>query len=1213
MGLRVSSLAVGAALLAAGLFAASPFFCKGLVGTGEAYNYGLSIADAVTQMRAGVIPPLAGQTEYAFNGRIHPLRNAPYLHYLAAAIDAATLHHLPFWQLQNISLALSIIGAVFACYAGLRWSTDCGRIAAVSLSALYILAPPVLSDVHTLNLFMTAHAVLFLPIAVAACIRGIRAPAFSADLLLAAALAAAWLAHPPVALWLTASVLVLRLVWFAERPSWAVLVNGVAGLGVATLLASFVFVSTATLSQSLEILSGDDALWDNFADVIVKNLAKALPDSLLPVTRMGGELGDIQFGYLPYLILVAALWLIFRRQPEPPAEQRTDRKLAGTTIAVTLGLLVLLMPVPGVTHFIWDHLPVMVYKLTTEWPVQRLYPIALAFLVFGTALALPPAWKDLKIARWQVALCAVLALGWTVYEAQAFIHRGFANRISLVDTVRGYQPSNRSLTITSYAYVGTPPTYEHGVTDPFYEFRLLTGGVDETASQMSAAVASAPVVASGELRSPGGLAQSEIVSSQTLKLQPHHRYLATFNFHTPPLHGLLYFVGSQLNRVYILPAAGEIKGFGMLPGQSRSIPIWTDSATAEEIQIHLWISDKASVPQGATEFAGFVLQDVNAGRLPVQVSSMFPLRFSVDAAVEGLTVETPRRFIPGYQAIVNGRPAATLQSPYGQVMIPLPPGHSSIELSYPGPRIVRWTFWLCGASWVAFLLGWILGLGRRLDAYAGLQRALRWARMHRNPLLYMTIAGLLAATLMILVRRQRAFQRDVGPIQIDFELPYGLKGQSGPLLSTGHLGAGAVVLATYVDETHVLVKADIWGTLLQSDPIALDYSKPHSLVVSDGALLPITNAAVAGLEPSERDYLRHELRVELDGRLLIHAACETFDSTKKEILIGRASFGSFTGPEFQGQILSARRLPIPRTILLPKSLEATFNLQFPTDRGGQRQPIVSILKGSNTRLLSATFDAGGQLQLVCYDTNGRVLGSAPVTYKIGAAHRVEVKYQDAAAPARSVDLKVDFDGIPTLTVPDDSPAEGAVILVAGLNMTANHNVDARFTGAQLTISTKPLQDAKDSPSGGGTADIVLTFPTDRPGRQEPVVTTGHTGAGDLIYVVYVDARHVKIGFDHWNGGGMVSEPIALDYRNPHELLVKMASLDPGNNAYGGVSVMVDGVQAINSKQSTYPSTPAEVTFGHNLIGGSTADRDFTGVIHFLVQGTQSVAGPQPSP
>src|SRR5271157_6442441 len=65
-------------LFAAGVYAARPFLRGTNVGTGEGYNYSLSVADAVTQARSGNFPALVGQTEFAFNGRVHPLRTAPW-------------------------------------------------------------------------------------------------------------------------------------------------------------------------------------------------------------------------------------------------------------------------------------------------------------------------------------------------------------------------------------------------------------------------------------------------------------------------------------------------------------------------------------------------------------------------------------------------------------------------------------------------------------------------------------------------------------------------------------------------------------------------------------------------------------------------------------------------------------------------------------------------------------------------------------------------------------------------------------------------------------------------------------------------------------------------------------------------------------------------------------------------------------------------------
>src|SRR6185312_13428152 len=107
-GPRWGTAARCAALFSLGLVAAEPFLTHRAVGTGEAYNYSLALHDGLIQIRSGEIPPLVGQTEYAFNGRIHPLRNAPYLFYLAAGLDEATFHRLGAWELQNLSLAFSL-------------------------------------------------------------------------------------------------------------------------------------------------------------------------------------------------------------------------------------------------------------------------------------------------------------------------------------------------------------------------------------------------------------------------------------------------------------------------------------------------------------------------------------------------------------------------------------------------------------------------------------------------------------------------------------------------------------------------------------------------------------------------------------------------------------------------------------------------------------------------------------------------------------------------------------------------------------------------------------------------------------------------------------------------------------------------------------------------------------------------------------------------
>src|SRR4051812_27596977 len=175
-------------LFLAGLFVAGPFLSPRALGTSEAYNYSLSVADAVTQFRHGQFPVLVGQSEFAFNGRIHPLRTAPYMAYFAGLLDCLSFRHLNFWALQNLTLALSVIGAAFSAYACLRRASQARPLWALLLSTAYLFAPGVLAAAYSMDLYMTVMTLPFLPVVFCQCLRALDGErTFSVYALLAAA------------------------------------------------------------------------------------------------------------------------------------------------------------------------------------------------------------------------------------------------------------------------------------------------------------------------------------------------------------------------------------------------------------------------------------------------------------------------------------------------------------------------------------------------------------------------------------------------------------------------------------------------------------------------------------------------------------------------------------------------------------------------------------------------------------------------------------------------------------------------------------------------------------------------------------------------------------------------------------------------------------------------------------------------------------------
>jgi hypothetical protein len=1211
MGQRIASLTAWTVLLVVGLVAASPFFNRGLVGTGEAFNYSLSVADAIEQMRGGVLPPLAGQTEYAFNARIHPLRNAPYLYYLCAGIDLATFHRLSYWEVQNVSLVLSLLGALFACYGGLRWATNSGRVFAVFLSCVYALAPPLMGAAHTFDLFMTVHVAVFVPLAIAACVKGCQQPSFSNDAWLAAALAAAWLAHPPVAFWLTSSVILVRIIVFAGRPSVAALASGLAAAVLGLLLSGFVFVSAATLSPDLGYFSDEEVVWGHFPDVILESLRGAFPKMLLPISPGAGMLGDLQMGYVGLVLICLSLFLALRRSKteEPGAAVRLSA--IGCAMAA-LVLVIMDLPVPWVTHWAWKHVLTGALKLTTEWPMQRLYLVAVAMAVFAAGIIVPKQWRTLKAPRWLGPAAMLLALVWAGYQARAFITRGYANRRTLETTRSLYRPSNLDLTITSYAFVGAPPTYVYGVTDPRFEFRILRDGVDEIASPLASALASAPIVQTGAIRRSGGQAPGKPFVSSRLKLFPGHRYLLTFAFRVPPVQALLSLRGPLLDRYYQLPQGGQSKGFGMMEGERRSIPIWTDSDKPEDVEASISLSGNASISGSPAVFADFTLQDVDMRALPVRLESFLPLRFTVDAPQGGCTVETPRRFLPGFEALVNGKPAEVLMSPYRQAMIPLPPGRSTVELSYPGPWEARAAFWGSVSCWLIFICWRLLGspYPSRPWAIVTVPASLAWKG--RWAVAVLAVAGVVVAGELRKRAREETVVSAVGPVRVDFFLAYGRKNVNEPLLATGRVGKGVVVFVDYVDETHISLGADVWGGLFQSPPIEVDYSKKQTLVVSDGALFPRDNPRTKELTPTESKQLLDEIRVELNGKTVIHEKADTYLSTREEVLVGRSTFGSLTAPAFLGRIVDVERLPIPRTVMLPASRSARMTVHFPEGREGMTEPLLDAQAGPGKCVLAVTYRSPGKATLSLIGDPGATAAAAEIDYDAGQNHQIDIEPTMDAKSADSLGLSCTFDGKQVLGGTSPEPSKYVPILRSGLNESGIAGSQVRFLGPKLDLVAMPEE--APLPLGGesGMAVIAVTFPVNKTGRHEPIMTSGINGAGDFIYVVYEDDQHVRLGFDHWNGGGVLTGPIAVDYHAPHEIWISASSLypqKPDDPAWQGIPigdrerlrthtlVALDGTTVINAAQPTYPSAPAHVDFGENRIGGSTADASFSGLVH----------------
>ncbi|HMD60248.1 MAG TPA: hypothetical protein VKG78_02395, partial [Opitutaceae bacterium] len=980
----------------------------------------------------------------------------------------------------------------------------------------------------------------------------------------------------------------------------------------------------------------------------------SFPSNFMPVDPKGIPLSDYQLGYALLAALAASLLLLFR----------VRARGAWAFAAASVVIPAFIVPVPWLTDALWRQVPAWFMNVENVWPMQRLFPIWSTVVAFLAAIVF--ASPQVAAAAWQRAVLAagfICGAIWSGHEEWNII--SMIPRVPPAQTRMELAPDNIQLTRYAYSSFAYAPGYfSHAYMEPWLENRLLDRhSLDPILENADAAAPLPPERAAGpadpRLARSGLLTAEDITGSNYyrlvpgLALSPGTHYALRLEFLDPGKPGTLQFMHPSMFREYMLPDSGSgihraapflpSLAFGSDASNSHVLPL-TISGPGPATPEAFFIANKRTTE--TFPFARFWLYTYDRSRLPIDVKSWIPYRARVEPRGPAY-LETPRMWVRGWRALVNGRRVPILRSRENLVMVPVEAGPNEVVLEYVAPPVLSATFWMCTSGWLALAgaglcqlalwsgggrlrFGWthrwsggcgiLAPLGRNLARPLRFARG-RWAWSGASATAVLAIAAVYAAVERNIGRRQ-AYLDAAGPVRIEFTRPYHNLGLTQPLLATGRPHTGAIVGIKFLDSRRVRLGADVWGTFYQSEPLDMDYNQVQSLVVSDSALYPPDHPRVKALRPSEARQLRGELRVELNGRTEIRAPCYAYETEPSEVLAGETRFGSIAEERYAGEILKVERLPIPRTKSLPSGHHAHLRVRFPEGAAGASEPVLSVVSGANTRLCYATYLGRGRLRMTCWGPGDVPVQSAEVAYDPERSHSLDLHPGEAAGAPHGFDVACYLDGARVLGR-DPTPSSPPPVLVSGLNQAKAPGVLERFTGRQLDLTLE-----QDAPQPGatetmGTVHLVLNLPTVRIGRHEPLLTTGRTGAGDLVFVIYEDESHVRIGHDHWGAAAKTSAALALDYNLPHEIWISSGALypTPGDDAFwrgldtasrqrlkSAVSVVLDGQSVLSSATQAYPSAPTEVTIGKNRIGGSTCDADFSGEVEFSER-----TGPVPPP
>jgi len=320
----------------------------------------------------------------------------------------------------------------------------------------------------------------------------------------------------------------------------------------------------------------------------------------------------------------------------------------------------------------------------------------------------------------------------------------------------------------------------------------------------------------------------------------------------------------------------------------------------------------------------------------------------------------------------------------------------------------------------------------------------------------------------------------------------------------------------------------------------------------------------------------------------------------------------------------------------------TCRVTLPAGEAGRAEPLLSVGFGGRGDVILVYYHEDGRVSFGWEQTGHGVEFSDPITVSRDEPHQLTValgslwpagKGPGSLSPAEEAALRamvmVQFDGRTVLAGRGDFGAAGPGRAAVGANLVGGDVADAFFHGRieevapvdpheVLTavsvlgnfLAPPPAKESRapdQGPAGKypGPVLIRLRLPPGRGGQSEPLVATGRTGAGDLLYLHYDNDHQVRFGFDHWLVGGPISNPITVNPDQTQEVVISLGSMLPppgpgASDAYAPLRhrclVFLNGQLALNCTSNFYPTLPAQILIASNAIGASTAEPKFTGTI-----------------
>jgi hypothetical protein len=293
---------------------------------------------------------------------------------------------------------------------------------------------------------------------------------------------------------------------------------------------------------------------------------------------------------------------------------------------------------------------------------------------------------------------------------------------------------------------------------------------------------------------------------------------------------------------------------------------------------------------------------------------------------------------------------------------------------------------------------------------------------------------------------------------------------------------------------------------------------------------------------------------------------------------------------------------------------AVVDVEFASGTAGTQEVLLTTARGRCVLMLHYLGERRAEVIYSSGETSGQA--SAPFDFELGRRYRLRADLGSLYPPSghsayggrndaevkallRRVDVRL--DGRELLRFASSFPDSEPEKIELGRNAAVPGA--AAFRGKITLVSRAGLPESKEviAPADrAGAIRLRVRFPTFRAQVGQPLIATGQPGAGDLFYVFYSGPNRLRFGHDAWNFPGFETPDFFYDPDVEHIVEVDMGSLYPEATAADlhmgrkRLRVRLDGREIADVARPFNSASPEEIFIGHNGIGASTSEVNFSG-------------------